>query len=65
VETPEGRIVAGPEEGAAFVPVGVPHMLTGLGAEQRRSLVIVLRGASSPASTPAHDWTPRGLCQAR
>ena len=63
VETPEGRIVAGPEEGAAFVPVGVPHMLTGLGAEQRRSLVIVLRGASSPASAPAHDWTPRGLCR--
>jgi quercetin dioxygenase-like cupin family protein len=36
VETPEGRMVAGPGE-SAFVPEGVPHMLTGLGAEQRRS----------------------------
>ena len=63
VETPEGRIVAGPEEGAASVPEGVPHMLTGLGTEQRRSLVIVLHDVSHPASAPARDWTPRGLCR--
>lgn len=63
VETPEGRIVAGPEEGAAFVPENVPHMLTGLGTEQRRSLVIILHDVSHPASAPAPDWTPRGLCR--
>ena len=63
VETPEGRIVAGPGEGAAFVPEGAPHMLTGLGTEQRRSLVIILHDTSSPASAPARDWTPRGLCR--
>ncbi len=62
VESPEGRMVAGPGE-SAFVPEGVPHMLTGLGAEQRRSLVIVLHDASHPASAPAHDWTPQGLCR--
>ena len=63
VETPEGRIVAGPEESAAFVPESVPHMLTGLGTEQRRSLVIILHDASHPASAPAQDWTPQGLCR--
>ena len=63
VETPEGRIAAGPEEGAAFVPENVPHMLTALGTEQRRSLVIVLRDASHPATALAPDWTPRGLCR--
>lgn len=62
VETPEGRIVAGPGE-TAFVPEEMPHILTGLGTEQRRSLVIVLHDGSRPASVPAHDWTPQGLCR--
>ena len=54
VETPEGRGVVGPGE-TAFVPEGVPHMLTSIGAELRRSLVIVLHDTSRPASAPAHD----------
>ena len=62
VETPEGRVVAGPGD-PAFVPEDVPHMLTGLGAEQRRSLVIVLHDASRPATVLAPDWTPQGLCR--
>ena len=62
VETPEGRGVVGPGE-TSFVPEGVPHMLTSIGAEQRRSLVIVLRDASRSGSVPAHDWTPQGLCR--
>src|SRR4051794_17912491 len=62
VETPEGRGVVGPGE-TSFVPEEVPHMLTSIGAEQRRSLVIVLRDASRPGSVPAHDWTPQGLCR--
>ena len=62
VETPEGRGVVGPGE-TSFVPEGVPHMLTSIGAEQRRSLVVVLHDASRPASAPAHDWTPGGLCR--
>lgn len=62
VETPEGRGMVGPGE-TSFVPEGVPHMLTSIGAEQRRSLVIVLRDGSRPGSVPAHDWTPQGLCR--
>ena len=49
--------------GISFVREGVPHMLTSVGAEQRRSLVIVLHDGWRPASAPAHDWTPQGLCR--
>ena len=62
LETPEGRMEAGPGENA-IVPEGPPMVLTGTGTEQRRSLVIILHDASRPASTLAHDWTPRGLCR--
>jgi quercetin dioxygenase-like cupin family protein len=62
LETPEGRMEAGPGE-SAIVPEGPPMVLTGIGAEQRRSLVLILHDASQPASTLAHDWTPRGLCR--
>jgi hypothetical protein len=40
------------------VPEGPPLVLTGIGTEQRRSLLVVLRDASQPATTPAHDRTP-------
>jgi hypothetical protein len=36
--------------------------LTATGTELRRSLVLVLHLSSKPATTPAHDWTPKGLC---
>jgi quercetin dioxygenase-like cupin family protein len=62
VETPEEQEIFCPGE-TSFVAEGVPHMLTSVGVEMRRSLVIILRDASLPASVSAHDWTPRGLCQ--
>jgi len=44
------------------VPAGLPMRLTGTGTVVRRSLVLILQDATKPRSTPAKDWTPKGLC---
>jgi len=36
------------------------YTLTG---ETRRALVLILHDSSQPATTPASDWTPKGLCK--
>ena len=41
---------------------GLPMRLTGVGTGIRRSVVLILQDASKPRSTPAPDWTPKGLC---
>jgi hypothetical protein len=63
LETPEGRMVgrAGPDH--VIVPGGLPMYLTATGAETRRSLVLILHDSSQRSSTPANDWTPKGLCK--
>lgn len=46
-----------------IVPSGPPMHLTATGTETRRALVLILHDASQPATTPASDWMPKGLCQ--
>lgn len=46
-----------------FVADGLPMRLTGTGTGIRRSLVLILQDSTKPRSTPAPDWTPRGLCR--
>ena len=62
LETPEGTLVQKAGERGVLVRAGVPMMLSGTGTTTRRSVVLILQDATKPRSTPAHDWTPRGLC---
>lgn len=62
VETPDGRVTQRAGDPGVLVRAGVPMMLTGVGTGPRRSVVLILQDATKPRSTPATDWTPRGLC---
>lgn len=62
LETPEGTTRQGAGDPGVMVREGLPMMLTGTGTVTRRSVVLILQDATKPRSTPAHDWTPRGLC---
>jgi quercetin dioxygenase-like cupin family protein len=62
VETPEGKQVQGVGDPGIVVPAGLPMRLSGTGTGVRRSLVVILQDATKPRSTPASDWTPKGLC---
>jgi quercetin dioxygenase-like cupin family protein len=61
LETPERIIVARAGEGAV-VPEGPPMRLSGVGAETRRAVLIVLHDAARPWTTMAQDWAPAGVC---
>jgi quercetin dioxygenase-like cupin family protein len=63
LETPGGSQVQRAGDPGVMVPGGQPMMLTGTGAGVRRSLVLILQATGQPRSTPAPDWTPRGLCR--
>jgi quercetin dioxygenase-like cupin family protein len=63
LETPEGTMIGRAGGAPVIVPGGLPMHLTATGTEQRRSLVLILHDSSRPASSPAHDWTPKGLCK--
>ena len=64
VETSDGRVQVGRPGGApVIVPEGLSMHLTATGAEQRRTLVLILHRTSEPPTTMVHDWTPRGLCK--
>lgn len=63
VETPEGRIEQQAGGPGVMATGGLPMQLTGTGTVPRRSVVLILQDAALPRSTPAHDWTPKGLCQ--
>lgn len=63
VETPEGRAIQRAGDPGVIVAGGLPMELAGIGTGVRRSLVLILQDASKPRSTPAHDWTPKGLCK--
>lgn len=65
LETPEGKIVGRAGGAYVIVPGGPPMHLTATGTETRRALVLVLHDSSRPPTTPAHDWTPKGLCKVR
>ena len=63
LETPEGKLVGRAGGEYVIVPGGRPMHLTATGTETRRSLVLVLHDSSQLPRTPAHDWTPKGLCR--
>src|SRR5918999_4883146 len=62
LETPQGKMLGRAGGAPVIVPGGPPMHLTATGTETRRALVLILHDASQPATTPASDWTPQGLC---
>lgn len=65
LETPDGTLEQRTGDPGVVVPGGKPMILTGTGTGPRRSLVVILQDATKPRSTPAPDWTPKGLCKGR
>lgn len=63
LETPEGKMVGRAGGPPVIVPGGPPMHLTATGSETRRALVLILHDSTQPPTTPAHDWTPKGLCR--
>ena len=63
LETPDGAMVGRAGGSQVIVPGGPPMHLTATGTETRRALVLILHDSSQPATTPASDWTPKGLCR--
>ena len=63
LETPDGAMVGRAGGTHVIVPGGPPMHLTATGTETRRALVLILHDSSQPATTPASDWTPKGLCK--
>lgn len=62
LETPEGKSYGRAGE-STVVPAGPPMHLTATGAEQRRSLALILYESSQPPSIPVTEWKPKGLCK--
>ena len=63
LETPDGKMVGRAGGSHVIVPGGLPMHLTATGTTTRRALVLILHDSSQPATTPARDWTPKGLCR--
>jgi quercetin dioxygenase-like cupin family protein len=63
LETPEGVMVGRAGGSHVIVPGGPPMHLTATGTETRRAVVLILHDSAQPATTPAQDWTPKGLCK--
>jgi hypothetical protein len=61
LETPEGITITREGEGAV-VKGGPAMMLSMMGEETRRALVLVLHDAAQRWSSLAPDWQPKGLC---
>jgi quercetin dioxygenase-like cupin family protein len=64
LRTPEATKVLREGEGG-FVEAGPPMMLTSLGQETRRSLVLVLHDTGQPWMTVTTDWRPVANCPAK
>ena len=65
LETSDGRMQLSLVGGApVIVPMGLSMHLTAIGADERRSIVLILHMSSHPPITMVHDWTPKGLCKA-
>jgi quercetin dioxygenase-like cupin family protein len=63
LETPEGTMIGRAGGQHVIVPSGPPMELTATGTEVRRALVLVLHNSMQPATMPASDWQPKGLCK--
>jgi quercetin dioxygenase-like cupin family protein len=61
LETPEGIIVAKTGE-SALVRAGPPMVLSTVGRETRRAVLLVLHDASQPWSLSEEHWSARGAC---
>ncbi|MFC3551392.1 cupin domain-containing protein [Lysobacter cavernae] len=61
LETPEGRMEAKAGEGM-LVHGDLPMVLHGVGAQRRRSLVLVLHDSAEAPVQPERQWLPKGLC---
>ncbi len=62
VETPQGKRVGHAGGEPLLIAGGQPMQLTSIGAETRRSIVLVLHDSAQPWKIPASGWTPKGLC---
>ena len=61
LETPDGfKVLRAGESG--FVPAGPPMRLSSVGADTRRSVLLVLHDTAQPWMTVTGDWKPKGLC---
>jgi hypothetical protein len=47
---------------AAVIREGPPMMLSSVGTETRRSVLLVLHDSAQPWTSPVTDWTPAGRC---
>jgi mannose-6-phosphate isomerase-like protein (cupin superfamily) len=61
LRTPESTTVIRAGQGG-FVPAGPPMVLTSIGTETRRALVLVLHDPTEPWMTITSDWTPTNEC---
>jgi quercetin dioxygenase-like cupin family protein len=61
LETPEGITVVKAGE-AAVVREGPPMILSSVGNETRRSVLLVLHDSTQPWTSSATDWKPAGRC---
>jgi len=61
LQTPDSETITRAGQGAV-VPMGPPMVLTGMGTELRRSVVLVLHGASEPWMTVTQQWKPPKPC---
>ncbi len=62
LETPDGTMIVRAGGSHVIVPGGPPMHLTATGTQTRRALVLILHDSARPPTTPAMDWTPKGLC---
>jgi quercetin dioxygenase-like cupin family protein len=61
LQTPDRTIIARAGEGA-LVPEGPPMVLSSIGSETRRSVLVVLHDASKPWTAGHSGWQPEGPC---
>jgi len=47
----------------ARIMARVARNFVATGTETRRALVLILHDSTQKPTTPAHDWTPKGLCR--
>jgi len=62
LETPDGKMIGRAGGSHVIVPGGPPMHLTATGTETRRALVLILHDSTQAPTTPAPEWTPKGLC---
>ncbi len=63
LETPAGSQGGRAGGSPVIVSQGPPMELTATGTEVRRAMVLILHDSAQPATSPASDWSPKGLCK--